>query len=69
MCHTSNLLHGVQNELARLNFGGNVLTNKRAYGAQSDIMNYTNEMDRLLGIIHRPEALHLRRNLMKYVLE
>ena len=62
-------LAGVKNALERLTFGGDVLTNERAYGAQLDLMNSTNEMDRLLGIIHRPEGLHLLMNLMKYVLE
>ena len=62
-------LAGVPNALERLTFGGDVLTNERAYETQLDLMNSTNEMDRLLGIIHRPEGLHLLMNLMKYVLE
>ena len=60
---------GTINTLERMVFGGDVLTNERAYEAQLALMNGTNEMERLLGVIHRPEGLHMCMNFCKYILE
>lgn len=44
-------------------FGGDVLTNERAYSAQLAMMNGRSEFDQLAGVIHRPEGLHRMMNL------
>lgn len=41
-------------------FGGDVLTNERAFGAQLAMFNNRSEFENLLGVIHRPEGLHNR---------
>ena len=45
-------------------FGGDVLTNERAYSAQQAMMNGATDYDRLTGVIHRPEGLHRMMNLL-----
>jgi hypothetical protein len=45
-------------------FGGDVLTNERAYSAQLAMLNGETEMDALSGVIHRPEGLHRMMNLL-----
>jgi hypothetical protein len=44
-------------------FGGDVLTNERAYSAQLAKLNGRSEFDQLAGVIHRPEGLHRMMNL------
>ncbi|KAK3103394.1 hypothetical protein FSP39_018914 [Pinctada imbricata] len=44
-------------------FGGDVLTNERAYSAQLAMLNGSSDSDRLTGVIHRPEGLHRMMNL------
>lgn len=45
-------------------FGGDVLTNERAYSAQLAMLNGTTDYERLTGVIHRPEGLHRMMNLL-----
>lgn len=40
-------------------FGGDVLTNERAYSAQLAMMIGQSDFFRLAGVVHRPEGLHL----------
>ena len=44
--------------LRQIVFGGDVLTNERAYTAQTSMRNSDCDYDALAGIIHRPEGLH-----------
>ena len=46
-------------------FGGDVLTNERAYTAQLAMMNSPTDYTKLKGVIHRPEGLH---RMMNYLL-
>ncbi|KAK3098281.1 hypothetical protein FSP39_017934 [Pinctada imbricata] len=75
--HISNLL---ENELSTQNtyeetqahlkmrvFGGDVLTNERAYSAQLALHNGTSELDRLQCVIHRPEGLHRIMNHLLFI--
>ena len=55
--------------ISRLAFGGDVLTNERAYQAQLDMANGDTEEEKLLGIIHRPEGLHRMMNFLLYIYE
>ena len=59
---------GLQNIIERMVFGGDVLTNERAYSAQMDKVNEPDEGDRLLGVIHRPEGLHMNMNFCRYIM-
>lgn len=45
-------------------FGGDVLTNERAYSAQLAMLNSDTDYDRLVGLIHYPEGLHRMMNLL-----
>lgn len=45
-------------------FGGDVLTNERAYSAQLAMLNGNSDYERLTGVIHRPEGLHRMMNLL-----
>ena len=45
-------------------FGGDVLTNERAYSAQSAMLNGETDYLQLRGIIHRPEGLHRMMNIL-----
>lgn len=44
--------------LERVVFGGDVLTNERAFSGQQALLNGTSGCDQLAGLIHRPEGLH-----------
>lgn len=44
-------------------FGGDGLTNERAYSVQLAMINGRSEFDQLAGVIHRPEGLHRMMNL------
>ncbi|XP_062599089.1 uncharacterized protein LOC134260557 [Saccostrea cucullata] len=48
-------------------FGGDVLTNERAYSAQMAMMNSHSDFFRLAGIIHRPEGLHRLMNFLLFI--
>ena len=50
-------------------FGGDVLTNERAYQAQLDMANASTQSSKLHGLLHKPEGLHLCMNFAKYILE
>lgn len=50
--------------MQRVVFGGDVLTNERAFSAQEALQNATNELEGLKGIIHRPEGLHREMNFL-----
>lgn len=58
-----------KNVIERKVFGGDVLTNERAYQAQLDMANGEMESDKLLSFIHRPEGLHRLMNLLKYIFD
>lgn len=45
-------------------FGGDVLTNERAYSAQLAMLNSANDFEQLKGVIHRPEGFHRMMNLL-----
>ena len=45
-------------------FGGDVLTNERAYSAQLAMMNSPTDYTKLKGVIHRPEGLHRMMNFL-----
>jgi hypothetical protein len=50
--------------LDKVVFGGDVLTNERAFSAQSAMQNHYNDIDSLTGIVHRPEGLHREFNFL-----
>lgn len=45
-------------------FGGDVLTNERAFTAQSAMQNNLTDTSKLTGILHRPEGLHRQFNFL-----
>nr|XP_034334752.1 uncharacterized protein LOC117691932 [Crassostrea gigas] len=45
-------------------FGGDVLTNERAFGAQLAMFNNKSEFENLFGVICRPEGLHRQMNFL-----
>lgn len=55
--------HREQKVLERIVFGGDVLTNERAFSAQ-EAMNNVSEYDCQQGVIHRPEGLHREMNFL-----
>ena len=48
----------------RIVFGGDVLTNERAFTAQQHVINGHTSFSRSAGIIHRPEGLHRQMNVV-----
>nr|XP_022328665.1 uncharacterized protein LOC111127726 isoform X1 [Crassostrea virginica]XP_022331633.1 uncharacterized protein LOC111129505 isoform X1 [Crassostrea virginica] len=48
----------------RVVFGGDVLTNERAFSAQQNMQLNRSDVDRLVGLIHRPEGLHREMNFL-----
>ncbi|XP_041357523.1 LOW QUALITY PROTEIN: uncharacterized protein LOC121374491 [Gigantopelta aegis] len=48
-------------------FGGDVLTNERAYSAQLAMLNGKTDFERLTGVVHRPEGLHRMMNLLLFI--
>lgn len=55
----------VQGETAeRIVFGGDVLTNERAFSAQEAMQNCHSKYESLRGVIHRPEGLHREMNFL-----
>lgn len=44
-------------------FGGDVLTNERAYSAQLAMLNGASDFEQISGVIHRPEGLYRMMNL------
>jgi len=55
--------------IERITFGGDLLTNERAYQAQIDKINETCDYRRLLGFLNRPEGLHINMNFTEYILQ
>ncbi|XP_061170360.1 uncharacterized protein LOC133179678 [Saccostrea echinata] len=53
-----------KNVLEKVVFGGDVLTNERAFSAQEAMQNSPSEYESLLGVIHRPEGLHREMNFL-----
>lgn len=51
------------NVLRKKVFGGDVLTNERAYAAQLAMMNGATDFEKISGVTHRPEGLHRMMNL------
>lgn len=45
-------------------FGGDVLTNERAYSAQLAMLNSATDFEQMKGVIHRPEGFHRIMNLL-----
>ena len=62
-------IYDEKNVLERITFGGDVLTNERAYTGQVNMVNVNSESGRMQGVIHRPEGLHMCMNLCKYMVE
>ena len=62
-------IDGQSHVIECVTFSGDLLTNERAYQVQLDLMNGTSENERLLGIIHRTEGLHLNMNFLEYILQ
>lgn len=58
-----------ENVIERMVFGGDLLTNERAYYAQLNMANGINSASRLMGILYRTEGLHLSMNTCLYILE
>ena len=50
--------------LERIVFGGDVLTNERAFAAQSNVTNNKSSFSRDTGMVHRPEGLHREMNFV-----
>jgi hypothetical protein len=48
----------------RVVFGGDVLTNERAFSAQEAMQNNESTYSNLMGVIHRPEGLHRQFNFL-----
>jgi hypothetical protein len=48
----------------RVVFGGDVLTNERAFSAQQAMQNAKSDYDTLVGLVHRPEGLHREMNFL-----
>ncbi|KAK3085431.1 hypothetical protein FSP39_003218 [Pinctada imbricata] len=48
----------------RIVFGGDVLTNERAFAAQEAMQNAKSDYDMLDGLVHRPEGLHREMNFL-----
>jgi hypothetical protein len=55
--------------LQRVVFGGDVLTNERAFSAQQAMQNNKKDFDCLFGVIHRPEGLHRQFNFLLVIQE
>ncbi|XP_048763890.2 uncharacterized protein LOC125671936 isoform X1 [Ostrea edulis] len=53
-----------KNVLEKVVFGGDALTNERAFSAQEAMQNSPSEYESLLGVIHRPEGLHREMNFL-----
>jgi hypothetical protein len=51
----------------RVVFGGDVLTNERAFTAQQNMQLNKCDVDKLVGLIHRPEGLHREMNLLQVI--
>ena len=47
-----------------ITFGGDVLTNERAYSAQTAVRNGQTSYEKLMGLVHRPEGLHILMNAL-----
>ena len=67
--YTDTTLQDKNNVVERKVFGGDVLTNERAYQAQLDMANGETESEKLMSFIHRPEGLHRLMNLLKYIFD
>ena len=50
--------------LEKVVFGGDVLTNERAFTAQEAMQNSPSKFEQLCGVIHRPEGLHREMNFL-----
>lgn len=48
----------------RVVFGGDVLTNERAFAAQEAMQNARSDYDMLGGLVHRPEGFHREMNFL-----
>lgn len=57
--------HTQDTVVQKIVFGGDVLTNERAFSAQEAMQNNSNAFDSLCGIIHRPEGLHRQFNFLQ----
>ncbi|KAH3697510.1 hypothetical protein DPMN_085012 [Dreissena polymorpha] len=57
--------HSSDTILQKVVFGGDVLTNERAFAAQEAMQNCQSKFASLAGIIHRPEGLHTEFNFLQ----
>lgn len=53
-----------KNVLEKVVYGGDVLTNERAFSPQETMQNSPSEYESLLGIIHKPKGLHREMNFL-----
>jgi hypothetical protein len=56
--------HTSSDVLEKVVFGGDCLTNERAFHAQQAMQNSPSQFSSLRGIIHRPEGLHREMNFL-----
>lgn len=54
--------------IRKIVFGGDVLTNERAYSAQLAMLNGQSDYFRLSGVVYRPEGLHRMMNFILVLL-
>ncbi|XP_021373030.1 uncharacterized protein LOC110463019 isoform X2 [Mizuhopecten yessoensis] len=63
--HDRYIPHDAENSVIKKKvFGGDVLTNERAYWAQLAMLNSQSDFEKLAGVVHRPEGLHRMMNLL-----
>ncbi|KAL4219951.1 Translation initiation factor [Mactra antiquata] len=62
--HNLTVPHKEGTLIEKVVFGGDVLTNERAFSAQSAMQNNKSDFDKLMGVIHRPEGLHRQFNFL-----
>lgn len=64
MVHQLAVPHIDEQVVEKIVFGGDALTNERAFSAQEAMQNNNSEFENLLGITHRPEGLHREMNFL-----
>lgn len=65
--HQKYITQNLWGKTERRVFGGDVLTNERAYTAQLDMQNCGTDFYKLGGLIHRPEGLHRMMNFLLFI--
>ncbi|XP_053388276.1 uncharacterized protein LOC128551443, partial [Mercenaria mercenaria] len=65
--HELTVPHTQDTVIQKVVFGGDVLTNERAFSAQEAMQNNKSPYASLCGIIHRPEGLHRQFNFLQVI--